>query len=204
MIVRAAGRAERQSHRAARACEHDRRRHAASAAACRGATSFAPPGDEVEVGELVVEQEAAHHDAAAEGCLDGGGHRGHVALRVDDREMAGAAPRCRRAAPCASSARRSAWLSHPDTSDPRDAPTGTCWKAGIAEIARAIGIGQPARLGEKMHRFGRLRRRAREGGALEDAEDLQHARRRPALGGAIEHTRHARYGPQTGSRSSAR
>src|SRR5439155_7864663 len=47
-------------------------------------------GNEIEVGELVVEQEAAHHDAAAERVLDGTAHGNDIALRIGDREVGGA------------------------------------------------------------------------------------------------------------------
>ena len=46
-------------------------------------------GHEREIGQLVVEQEAAHHDARAEIVLDRRRHGDRVAVAVDDREVAG-------------------------------------------------------------------------------------------------------------------
>src|SRR3989449_7060017 len=85
---RSAGGAERHAQPAA-ALEHHRWRHAAAGPLAR-LYLVRRTGNEIEVGELVVEQEAAHHDAAAERVLDGAAHGDDIALRVDDREVAGA------------------------------------------------------------------------------------------------------------------
>ena len=53
--------------------------------------TFSPSSrGEGEVGELVVEQETARHQPRAETVLDRRGHRGDVAVRIDDDKM-----RCR-------------------------------------------------------------------------------------------------------------
>ena len=73
--------------------EHDGRRHrgARPLAGLDAVGDRAPSvaGDEGEVGELVVEQEAADHQPRAEGVLDRRGHRGDVAVGIDDDEMRG-------------------------------------------------------------------------------------------------------------------
>ena len=73
----------------------DGRVHRASRAlagldAVRHRTALVIDGDEGEIGELVVEQEAARHQMRAEGLLDGGGHGDRVAVVIDDGNMAGA------------------------------------------------------------------------------------------------------------------
>ena len=63
----------------------------------RGRSRLHPVGDgetvavrsEGKVGEFIVQQEAAHHQAGAEGVFDGRGHRQHVAVAVDDAEVRG-------------------------------------------------------------------------------------------------------------------
>src|SRR5439155_16996076 len=83
---RSAGGAERHAHAA---LEHHRWRHAAAGPLAR-LYLVHRTGNEIEVGELVVEQEAAHHDAAAERVLDGTAHGNDIALRIGDREVGGA------------------------------------------------------------------------------------------------------------------
>ena len=70
MIVEPPGEPSASTGRAA--AQHDRRATSTSAAACAAAGEFGSAGVEVEVGQLVVEQEAAagHDDAAAAGLLD--------------------------------------------------------------------------------------------------------------------------------------
>jgi hypothetical protein len=88
----AAGGAQNQ-YQLAVAVEHHGRRHGAA----RPLAGFDAVGhrlpfllrDEGKIGELVVQQETAHHLLAAEGELDGRGHGDSVARAIDDREMAG-------------------------------------------------------------------------------------------------------------------
>jgi hypothetical protein len=48
-------------------------------------------GRQAEIGQLVVEEEAADHAARAEDALDRGGHRQGVPIGVDDDHVGGAA-----------------------------------------------------------------------------------------------------------------
>ena len=91
---RAAGRAEREERLAVG--EHDRRRHRAARALARpgqvGVGGAALGGREVEVGQLVVEQEAAagHDHGVAADLLDGERVLDHVAPPVGDGQVGGA------------------------------------------------------------------------------------------------------------------
>src|SRR3954468_8723145 len=155
------------------AVEHHRRRHARAWALAAG-HRVRRAGREIEIGELVVEEEAAHHDAAAEDGLDGGRHRHRVAIAAHDREMAGAALVVAR--DCLAygllADQRCAFLQVLRTQETSDRDG---YEIRIAEVACAIGVGEPPRFSKKVHGAGGLRRRGRKRGALQYAEYLQHA-----------------------------
>ena len=137
---------EDDDRRAAGAAQHDsasrrrRRRRWSGPWRCAGACPArrdwrlgfpsSSTGSKGEVGELVVEQEAAHHGARAEGLLDARGHGDSIAVVVDDGDMARAAALLR--------ARRR--------------PNAPCFMLGGVPATtfcqRAVGIDQSAALGE--------------------------------------------------------
>ena len=136
-----------------------------------GATALATArpsssGLEVEVGELVVEQEPAHHLLRAEEALDGRGHRHGVARRVDDGDVARAGDlvhrdrrRARPSGPAACPAGRGPSTSPAAMSFARVREVGRVDEAlhrhvdeaVVAHVAVAVREGEAAGLGEEVH-----------------------------------------------------
>ena len=153
---------------------------------------------EGEIGELVVEQEAAHHAARTEGIFDAGGEGESIALVVDDGDLAGAAAfsraivaegtllHVRGRAGC--DTRRSTvgidqGAAFGKISRIEQAGDRHRDEVRVGEIARPVGESEPLGLGDQM-RGARAKRRWAEMERLDDAEHLRHG---DAAGGRWPH-----------------
>ena len=188
----AAGRAQQQ-HQGAVAVEHHGRRHAAARPLARlDAVGHLLPvllGDEGKIGELVIQEEAAHHLLTAEGELDRAGHGHGVARGIDDGQMAGgrqfgrSAVRefgQRRARRCAGQGMAQRMIRPHQGGAPgqilgRQQP---CHRhrheVGVGEVALAVGVGEPLGVGDEMRAADRIRRQALRREPLQHAQHLQH------------------------------
>jgi len=184
-----AGRAHRH-HRLPRRSENDRRRHRAPRALAafdtigdRPAVGFGPEG---EVGELVVEEEAADHEPAAEAGLDAGGHRDDVALTIDDGEVARATTfragiRGQALGVAPGRVARLRFVHRPAAVDHLGAKHQVMrveqtrdrhpHEVGIGHVEAAVGVGEARGFDEMVGEVG-ARAHARQVDMLEDAENL--------------------------------
>jgi len=181
-----------------------------------------------EIGELVVEEESAHHAKGTEGRFDRGRERDHVAFRIDHGEVGRAVlldfrahsvlRRCgeRRSGRCHTEA--ALVLDEPGAcseivrvEQSGDRTAGQGHEVGIGHVAVAVGKGEPLGLGDPVRRLGirqsafrtGCRRMLREGETFEQAQDLPHGE---AAGGRRTHAAHppGAIRAHTGGRSIAR
>ena len=134
----------------------------------------ASTGREREIGQLVVEQEAAHHLVAAETALDRRRHRHRIAVAIDDRHVRGAlglvvqslaehvAPHSSRAA--GRPAARPSSLRHADELRAlgevvavEQARQRHADEVGVGHVLAAVRVGETVGLGDEVHRVDGVR-----------------------------------------------